>query len=217
MNQVSSIKKQIAEFIRAEIIDGAILSGTRLNEQELADRFGVSKGPIRDVLAILRKEGLVINNGKRGSFVSMALDEDVKRMYEGFSQSIKSYAVKRLKEKANKTDYTLLENHVSKMKIYANSGQFCDFINTYIEFQKYYVYLAGGEDLVNIWSSISIKLMKEYHQQSTMTSDLQEPTQILAEIKQCLSHELIEVTQPLNSQIIRSKISDTKAKFPFNF
>ena len=49
--------ESVADQLRDEILDGRLPAGSRLVETELAERFGVSRGPIRDALAELAAGG----------------------------------------------------------------------------------------------------------------------------------------------------------------
>src|SRR3972149_275775 len=50
----------VADRLRDEILDGRLPAGSRLVEAELAVRFGVSRGPIRDALTELARGGLAL-------------------------------------------------------------------------------------------------------------------------------------------------------------
>ncbi|MBA3875810.1 MAG: hypothetical protein C0498_02555, partial [Anaerolinea sp.] len=47
----------VADRLRDEILDGRLAAGSRLVEAELAERFGVSRGPVRDALQELARAG----------------------------------------------------------------------------------------------------------------------------------------------------------------
>jgi len=64
-----SIPEQIAEDIGSAIIAGRHAVGERLIETELASRFGVSRGPIREALRILERRRLVDLIPRRGAYV----------------------------------------------------------------------------------------------------------------------------------------------------
>lgn len=64
-----SIPEQVAEQVGARIIDGRHPAGTRLTETELADGFGVSRGPIREALRILERRRLIDLIPRRGAYV----------------------------------------------------------------------------------------------------------------------------------------------------
>lgn len=73
--------ESIADQLREEILDGRLPAGTRLVETDLADRFGVSRGPIRDALADLSRSGLAVDLPRRGTFVSSLTEQDLEEVY----------------------------------------------------------------------------------------------------------------------------------------
>lgn len=60
----------VASEIRAEILNGGFRLGSRLDQQALAERFGVSVIPVREGLKRLEAEGLVRISPRRGAFVA---------------------------------------------------------------------------------------------------------------------------------------------------
>lgn len=60
----------IAEQVAASIVDRSIgdvyKPGARITEQEVADEFHVSRGPVRDAFRILEREGLARPYRNRG-------------------------------------------------------------------------------------------------------------------------------------------------------
>ena len=51
---------EVTDDIRAAILSRKLEPGRKLAEDELALQFGVSRGPIREALARLEREGLVV-------------------------------------------------------------------------------------------------------------------------------------------------------------
>ena len=58
--EAANLQEQVASHLRRRILSGRILPGTPLREQNLAVEFGISRGPIRDALLHLTKEGLLL-------------------------------------------------------------------------------------------------------------------------------------------------------------
>ena len=66
----------LAHELQVEIITGRIPLGTRLRQEDLAARYGVSRTPIREALRQLQAIGLVEQLGHRGALVrSFSPDE----------------------------------------------------------------------------------------------------------------------------------------------
>jgi DNA-binding GntR family transcriptional regulator len=67
--RASSLAEVAVERLRQAIVSGELGLGEPLSERALADRLGVSKTPVREALAQLRREGLVRILPQRGAFV----------------------------------------------------------------------------------------------------------------------------------------------------
>lgn len=72
---------RLREAIEDEIVTGALAPGARLEEATLADKFGVSRTPIREALLHLAASGLVEIRPRRGAIVSAP---DARRLVEMF-------------------------------------------------------------------------------------------------------------------------------------
>ena len=70
----------LAELRRA-IISGDLRPGEQVLQDALADRFGVSRVPLREALKILEGEGQVVYQPHRGYFVAELNVEDLREVY----------------------------------------------------------------------------------------------------------------------------------------
>lgn len=73
---------QLHDQIEEEIITQRLLPGTKLDEQELAGRFQVSRTPIREALVQLASEGLVQLRPRRGALVRDLPPQRLIEMFE---------------------------------------------------------------------------------------------------------------------------------------
>jgi DNA-binding GntR family transcriptional regulator len=80
--QTLSLPEQIAARLGDRILDGEFEPGDRLIEQDLAATFKVSRGPIRDALRLLAREGLVRIHARRGAEVTRLSIEEVAEIFE---------------------------------------------------------------------------------------------------------------------------------------
>lgn len=84
--------KVVAERLRGEIQHGTLAPGTRLRQNDVAERFGVSTTPVREAFAQLQAEGLVRIDPHRGAVVFHPSVDDVLEFYE-IREALESVAV----------------------------------------------------------------------------------------------------------------------------
>jgi DNA-binding GntR family transcriptional regulator len=75
------LSADIAPRLRAAILNGYFDPGERLPEETLARTMGVSRGPIREALGQLEREGLIVIRRNRGAFVAQLSREDLEEVY----------------------------------------------------------------------------------------------------------------------------------------
>lgn len=81
-NAPAPLVDTIAHYISELILSGELLPGARVNEAEMAERFGVSRGPVREAIAILSSGFIVDVYPRRGAFVADLDGETVKQLCE---------------------------------------------------------------------------------------------------------------------------------------
>ena len=59
--------EQIAKQLGQDILQGRYAPGQRVGEQAVAEAFALSRGPVRDALRILERQGLVEIRPRRGA------------------------------------------------------------------------------------------------------------------------------------------------------
>jgi GntR family transcriptional regulator, gluconate operon transcriptional repressor len=72
----------VASRLRYAIISRQLKPGEHLRELPLANRFGVSRVPVREALIRLEHEGLVRGEPRRGAFVVGMTLADIRELYE---------------------------------------------------------------------------------------------------------------------------------------
>lgn len=76
------VTRLIADAIEQMVVNGDLMPGERLNEVELAKKFGVSRGPIREAIRLLEVGGLFKLERNRGTFVRKIPLLEAAHLYE---------------------------------------------------------------------------------------------------------------------------------------
>lgn len=74
--------KRIADDLRKDILTGQLRPGAELQQAQIAERFGVSRIPVRDALAVLASEKLVDVFPNRGAYVIQLTKDELREVFE---------------------------------------------------------------------------------------------------------------------------------------
>ncbi len=111
----------IALRLRNAIVHGHFGPGERLREENLAKTLGVSRGPIREALSQLEREGLVVIQRNRGTFVAQLTREDAEEIYI-LRTVLERLAVTRAVSFATDAQLAAMQEVVETMGAYSERG-----------------------------------------------------------------------------------------------
>jgi len=78
---VTTIADQVFAEIRKAIVEGEIPQGSKISEPELARRFGISRGPLREAMRRLESSNLVQRRANVGARVIVLSNEQLLEIY----------------------------------------------------------------------------------------------------------------------------------------
>jgi DNA-binding GntR family transcriptional regulator len=94
---------RIASELRDAILDGEYVPGARIRQDDLAERYGASRVPVREALRMLESEGLltlVANTGAWITRLTLADCDELYRIRERLEPLLLSYSVPALSDSA---------------------------------------------------------------------------------------------------------------------
>ncbi len=101
-------KGRVYQEIKERIINGVYGGGRQLRQEELAEEFGVSRIPVREVLIQLDGEGLVEMHPYKGAVVSPLSSDEAKELFE-IRYILESAALRFSSERMTESDYLDME------------------------------------------------------------------------------------------------------------
>src|SRR5690348_6729568 len=79
---VRTLSERVFEIVREQILQGRLRNGEPIRQDALANELGISKIPLREALARLEQEGLLINHPNRGYYVQPMSRDQVDEIFE---------------------------------------------------------------------------------------------------------------------------------------
>jgi GntR family transcriptional regulator of gluconate operon len=148
--QTVPLREIIANEMRRAIIVGEIAPGTRLDEQWLADKFGVSRIPVREAFPLLARSGLVRLEPRRGAFVVGITNDDIHDIYE-FRRVIEAYAIRRVAETIDAEGLAQLRMLAERVEGAMRANQPEQLAENDLEFHRQLVTMARSKRLLSAW------------------------------------------------------------------
>jgi GntR family transcriptional regulator of gluconate operon len=140
---------QLLAQLRSLIVRGELAVGTHLVEGRIAERFGVSRGPVRDALRQLEIEGLV-ETRKRGVFVRGLSDTDLVELYS-LRGALEGLAIKEAIARLDAADWTPMDEAVEQMRAAAATPDPAKFAAADLDFHSGFYTLGANRWLTATW------------------------------------------------------------------
>ncbi|HTG81987.1 MAG TPA: GntR family transcriptional regulator [Geobacteraceae bacterium] len=154
-----TLREKILETIRDAIIAGALKPGEKVAEPELAERFGISRTPIREAFRQLESEGYLTVIPRKGAVVVSFSEKDVEEFY-AIKSILEGYAARRACENLAPRELEKLQTINGKLLHLANDGDIKNFFKVHNDFHEQFLRAAGNEKLYDLISNLVGKFQR---------------------------------------------------------
>jgi DNA-binding GntR family transcriptional regulator len=132
-----------SDVIREAIIDGRLVPGQRLKEEELARELGMSRTPVREALLLLQSEGLIESVPRRGATVRSYAVDDLDDMYQ-LRAVLEGYAARRAATRIARDDLARLEESCARFDRLRAEDDLRDLVKENLFFHNVILEAAGS-------------------------------------------------------------------------
>lgn len=161
------LRDMVTSALRELILTGELEPGERLVETELAERFGTSRGPVRDAFAELELGGLLRSGNPRGTYVRLFSTVDVDEMYT-LRQSLEGLAAQRATDRLSHDALDDLRQHQTDLTDAVQRGDPISASRADMAFHRIIVEHADHERLLDAWERVADQTRLLMHELSTV-------------------------------------------------
>jgi DNA-binding GntR family transcriptional regulator len=155
-----TVPEQIAAKVGNRIIEGQLAPGARVGEQELADEFEVSRGPIREAIRILEREGLVAVLARRGAVVASLSAQDLHEVFE-IRAGLVDIALRKIAQKRPPELLAVMRAGVARLQTLAEQADAGDaYAETVHRLIQITAAFAGNERLRRMIAAMSLQSLR---------------------------------------------------------
>ncbi len=154
-------RDEICDTLRAEVLSGQWESNQPVREHSLAERFGISRGPIRDALLQLTQEGVLIYRQNKGVRIGSPPNKEDRDLLLKLRRDLEIHCLKKVLPNWNSEDDTHLNRLLENLKLACEKSDLPKVAESDLSLHRYWVSQASKEMEI-IWLSITVRMRMAY-------------------------------------------------------
>jgi len=159
--------EDVADRLRDQIFAKQLAPGSWLDEQSLAEQFGISRTPMREAIKALASEGLVTMKIRRGAYVTEVNRSDLEQIFTVLSL-LEGQAAKEAALKATEDELNLLDHLHHRLETAAADRDIEQFFEINGKFHELIQQIAGNRWMNGVIDDLR-KVLK-LHRKDSLTS-----------------------------------------------
>ncbi len=148
----ATLRKNIREYIKEQIVNGRFQAGDRVVETQLAKELSVSQAPVREAILELAAMGILEERPYSGSFVRMITADDIEDIYNTRA-FLDEYAARQAAKKVTAEQLAEMEALLREMDAAEDPR---DFVEKDVAFHALVVNAAGSPALKRMWEGLRL-------------------------------------------------------------
>lgn len=145
----TALYQEVAERLRQRIFAHELTPGDWIDEQKLAEQYGISRTPLREALKVLASEGLVQLKPRRGCYVTEISSQDLDDIFPLMAM-LEGRCAGDAARKAKPADIAALAEIHERLESAARDGRIDAFFESNQEFHLRIQQLAGNRWLLQV-------------------------------------------------------------------
>lgn len=154
-----TLRESILETIRDAIMSGVLKPGEKVAEPELAERFGISRTPIREAFRQLESEGYLTVIPRKGAVVASFSERDIEEFY-AIKSILEGYAARLACRLLTDREIERLAAINDKLNSLAREGDVKHFFKVHNDFHDLFLRAADNEKLLELIDTLMQKFQR---------------------------------------------------------
>ena len=154
-----TLRESILETIRDAIMSGALRPGEKVAEPELAERFGISRTPIREAFRQLESEGYLTVIPRKGAVVAAFSERDIEEFY-AIKSILEGYAARLACRLLTGKEIERLTAINDKLASLAKEGDIKHFFKVHNDFHDLFLRAANNDKLLELIDTLMQKFQR---------------------------------------------------------
>ncbi|BCK87157.1 HTH-type transcriptional repressor RspR [Sideroxyarcus emersonii] len=205
------LANEVCRKVAEEIVLGNFAPSTRLDEASLADRFNVSRTPVREALKQLSIMGLVEYRPNRGSVVATMTPEKLDQMFEAIGE-LEAACARHAALRMTEADRAQLRELHARGRAAMQAGDMDRYDAANLELHTTIIQGCHNPVLIDIAMNLRHRMSPfrrtQFRNMERMGESFAEHTVIVEAI---LSHDVITTYRAMRTHLLSARSATTRA------
>ena len=143
------------------MISGKLDFDQPIREQKLAERFGTSRGPVRDALLRLTQEGALVYEPNKGVRVTSPLSDEERNVVASMRLSLEKHCLSKFMGEMDKNDHRELSLLLERLISACDRASLPGVAECDLALHRYWVAQASSH-LETMWLGLSVRMNMKY-------------------------------------------------------
>ncbi len=179
-----TLPEQIAARLRQEVLSSKLKPGDPLREVDLSERFGVSRGPVREAFRQLTQQGLLVLEPNKGVRVAQNPSGEVRPLVVQLRRTIETFVLDSIFDRITEEDIALWQELLANIRLACESNDVDALTETDLRFHQAIIQSHDDKDLFTLWQPIAMRIMMHYNRLDDIMESYREHERILDAIRQ---------------------------------
>ena len=178
-----TLPEQIAARLTQEVLSSKLKPGDPLREIDLSERFGVSRGPVREAFRQLSQQGLLVLEPNKGVRVAQNPSVEVRPLVVELRRKIESFVLDSIFERITEEDLEDWNGILVDIKMACEASDVDALTEHDLRFHRAIIQSHDDKDLFALWQPIAMRMMMHYNRLDDIMESYREHERILDAIR----------------------------------
>ena len=178
-----TLPEQIAARLRQDVLSSRLKPGDPLREIDLSERFGVSRGPVREAFRQLTQQGLLVLEPNKGVRVAQNPSVEVRPLVVELRRTIERFVLESIFEQITESDIALWEEILADIRQACERNDLDALTEHDLRFHQAIIQSHDDRDLFALWQPIAMRMMMHYNRLDDIMDSFREHARILDAIR----------------------------------
>ncbi|WP_255953852.1 GntR family transcriptional regulator [Streptomyces odontomachi] len=204
---------EIVTRVAADIIEGRLAAGAELNTVDLARRFGTSRTPVHQALAVLQREGLLLLPPRKRARVASLTLAEIRDTYQ-IRAALYSLMSTCIVEGSSDTEIARLDESLARMQVAVEQGNVLEYFYATVDYRHTEADICPNRRVGGIIESLGLRIYPLRRYGLSLPGRMQASHRDYARLREAYGYRDADLAAAVTRAMMRKALHVIEANWP---